>query len=365
MTDVVQLMQPHIRQLQMYEGVDPTEVLAQKSGVAPDKIIRLNGNENPYGPSPKVAEALGRYQQYNLYPDPEQRGLREVLSGYLGVGPEHIIAGNGSDELIDLVMRMFLGPGEKIINPAPTFGMYSVCARICGGEVVTVPRDGSFEIDLEATQLALDSRTKAILFASPNNPTGNIAPEWQVRRLLEMGVLVVVDETYYEFCGQTVLPLVHEYSNLIVLRTFSKWAGLAGLRIGLGAMHPDVARAMMAVKPPYNVNLAAEIALMASLEDRNGLRERVDAIVTERERLFSLLKSVPGLVPWPSMANFILCRLPEGRGRSVYEDLATRGIYLRYFSASPLTDYVRISVGLPKETDALVGALREITSGTA
>ena len=360
MVDVMQLMQPHIRGIQMYEGVDPLEVLAEKSGIPPDKLIRLNGNENPYGPSPRVARALGDYSLYNLYPDPEQRRLRDALSEYLGVGPEHVIAGNGSDELIDLVLRMFLGPGLKMIDPAPTFGMYALCARICGGEVVTVQRDESFEIDIEGTQLALDSKTTAILCASPNNPTGNIAPEWQVRRLLEMGILVVVDETYYEFCGHTVMPLVHEYSNLVVLRTFSKWAGLAGLRIGLGVMAPEVAEVMMAVKPPYNVNLAAEIALLASFEDRDGLIERVRTITEERDRMFSLLQALPRIKPWPSQANFILCQLPEGKGKQVYEELAHRGIFLRYFSGDRLRDFVRISVGLPHETDALVRELESV-----
>ena len=362
MTDFspLDLMQPHIRRLEMYQGVDPMEVLAEKAGIPLDKVIKLNGNENPYGPSPRVAEALGNFKLYNLYPDPEQRRLRDALSEYLGVGPEHIVAGNGCDEIIDLVLRIFLSPGEKIIDPAPTFSMYSVCARICGGEVVTVPRDESFEIDMEATQLALDSSTKAILFASPNNPTGNISPEWQVRRLLKMGILVVVDETYYEFCGQTVTPLIHEYPNLIVLRTFSKWAGLAGLRIGLGIMHPDVARVMMSVKPPYNVNVAAEIALLASLKDRDGLKDRVDTIVGERKRMFSLLKELPGVRPWPSQANFILCQLSQGKGREVFEGLASRGIFLRHFSSPRLRDYVRASVGLPHETDALVAELDSI-----
>ena len=360
MTDVMDLMQPHIRSLKMYEGLDPTEVLAQRAGIPPEKVIRLNGNENPYGPSPKVAEALGNYKLYNLYPDPEQRRLREAISEYVDVGPEHIVAGNGSDELIDLTLRMFLGLGEKIIDPAPTFGMYSLGARISGGEVVTVPRDESFEIDVEATQLALDSSTKAIFFPSPNNPTGNIAPEWQVRRLLEMGILVVVDEAYYEFCGETVLPLVQEYTNLIVLRTFSKWAGLAGLRIGLGVMRPEVARTMMAVKPPYNVCLAAEIALLASLEDRDGLRERVNSLVVERGRMFSLLEELPGVRPSPSQANFILCQLPQGKGKEVFEGLASRGIFVRYFSSPRLKDYVRVSIGLPHETDALISALSSV-----
>ena len=360
MSEVMDLLQPHIRSMKAYEAVDPTEVLAQRAGIPPEKVIRLNGNENPYSSSPKLTEKLGGYDQYNRYPDPEQRQIRDALSEYLGIGPEYIIAGNGSDEIIDLTLRMVLGPGEKILDPTPTFGMYAICARICGGDVVSVPRDDSFEIDVEATKLAVDPQTRAILFASPNNPTGNIAQEWQVRSLLETGVLVVVDETYYEFCGHTVMPLVHEYPNLMVLRTFSKWAGLAGLRIGLGMMHPEMARVMMAVKPPYNVNVAAELALMACLDDKEGLIERVRSIVAERDRMFSLMEGIPGVKPWPSQANFILCQFSEGTGKAVFEGLASRGVFVRHFSNPRLTDYVRASVGLAHETDALIDALSEV-----
>ena len=359
MSEVMDLVQDHIRSMKAYEAVESSEALAERAGIPPDKVVRLNGNENPYSSSPRVTETLGSYDQYNRYPDPDQRQLRAVLSDYLDVAPERIVAGNGSDEIIDLTLRMVLAPGDRILDPTPTFGMYAICAGICGGKVVSVPRDDSFEIDVEATKLALDSRTRAVLFASPNNPTGNIAQEWQVRSLLETGVLVVVDETYYEFCGQTVMPLVGEYSNLMVLRTFSKWAGLAGLRIGLGVMDPEMARVMMAVKPPYNVNVAAEIALTASLEDRVVLAEQVRSIVAERERMFSLIEGIPGVKPWPSQANFILCQLPEGKGQAVFEGLASRGVFVRHFSSPRLVDYIRASVGLPHETDALISALSE------
>lgn len=362
MKDVRDLLLPHIRQLRPFQGVDPMEVMAQKAGIPPEKVIRLNGNENPYGPSPRVLQALGSFPHFNHYPDPEQRQLREALAEYLEAEPDQIIAGNGSDELIDLLLRMFLGTGENIITPAPTFGMYAFSAEVCGGAAVAVPRDENFQIDVEAVKLAINSRTKGIFFASPNNPTGNLASEDQIRALLETGTLVVVDETYYEFCGQTVLPLRREYPNLVILRTFSKWAGLAGLRIGLGVMDPDIAQSMMSMKPPYNVNLAAEVALLASLEDRPLLLERVQAIVAERDRMLGLLRQIPGIKPWPSQANFILIRLPEGRGKEIFEGLCRRGIFLRYFGSS-LPDYVRASVGLPHQTDAVVTALAELVRG--
>ena len=356
------LLLPQFRKLETYEAMDSTEAMAEKAGLPAEKIIRLNGNENPYGPSPKVVEALGSFKNYNHYPDPDQRNMRAALSSYLNVSPEQIVAGNGSDEIIDLLLRMFVGPGENIIVPSPTFGMYAFSTEICGGEAISVQRDENFQIDVESMRLAVTPKTKGFFFASPNNPTGNTATEAQIRGLLESGLLVVVDETYYEFCGKTVLPLLSEHPNLVVLRTFSKWAGLAGLRIGLGVMHPDLAGTMMSMKPPYNVNLAAEIALLASLQDRATLMARVKNIVAERGRMMSLLENIPGLKAWPSEANFILCRLPEGRGSEIYEGLCHRGIFLRYFSTSRLKDHVRASVGLPHETDAVVAALSELVA---
>ena len=356
-------MLPHIRGLDVYEGVEPVEVMAERAGIPQEKIIRLNGNENPYGPSPAVGAALADFPNFNHYPDPEQRQLRQALSTFVGIDPERIIAGNGSDELIDMLFRMFIGPGDNIINLTPTFGMYSLGAEICGGQAVSVPRDENFEIDLKSVKLAITGNTKAIVICSPNNPTGNMPSEADVRALLETGILVIVDEAYYEFCGQTVMPLLDEYPNLVVLRTFSKWAGLAGLRIGLGAMHPDLARTMMAVKPPYNVNLAAEVALIASLEDMPALLERVNAIVAERERMHGLLEAIPTVRPYPSRANFILCQLPEGSGQRVFDDLCNRGIFLRHWSNPRLNDCVRTSVGFPEENDAVAAALAELTGG--
>ena len=360
---VKNLLLPHIRRIKPYSGVDPMEAMAEQAGIPPEKVIRLNGNENPYGPSPRVAEALGAFPHYNHYPDPDQRRLRESLSDYLGVDAGRIVAGNGSDELIDLLLRMFVGPGDNIIIPTPTFGMYAFSTEVCGGEVISVERDENFEIDLESMRTAATANTKAIFFPSPNNPSGNIVSEAQIRGMLDTGLLVVVDEAYYEFCGETSIPLVDEYPNLVVLRTFSKWAGLAGLRIGLGVMHPDLASVMMGMKPPYNVNLASEIALLASLEDRPGLLERVNKIVAERDRMMDLLKQVPGVTPWPSRANFILCQMPEGRGQEIFDGFCRKGIFLRYWETPQLKDFIRISVGLPSETDAVIEALRELVGG--
>ena len=361
--DVRDLILPHIRQMNTYSGLDPMEVMAEQTGIPPERIIRLNGNENPFGSSPEVVRVLGSSQSYNRYPGHEVQKATEALSEYLGAPANQIVLGNGSGELIDLIVRMFVGPGDNIVIPTPTFGMYSFWAEASGGRVKSVPRTETFDIDLEATRVAVDGQTKVIFLASPNNPSGNLASESDVKALLSTGTVVVVDETYFEFCGHTVMPLIGNHPNLVVLRTFSKWAGLAGLRVGLGVMHPDLASRMTGIKSPYNVNSAALAALSASLDDRQLLLDRVQAITAERERMSGLLENIPGIQVWPSQANFILCQLPEGRGKQTFEALCRRGIFLRYFDTPRLRDYVRIGVGLPDETDQVIATLAELVSG--
>ena len=169
-----------------------------------------------------------------------------------------------------------------------------------------------------------------------------------------------MDEAYYEFCGQTMAPLVREHDNLVVLRTLSKWAGLAGLRIGYGIMSPTVVSHIMDIKSPYNVNVAAEAALLASLEDAPALMENVSKIVSERDRMFSMLEEISGVTVWPSQGNFILCQFAPGRSQGIFEGLSNRGIFVRDFGSERLQDCFRVAVGTPDQTDAFIGALKEL-----
>ena len=275
--------------MKSYTPIEPIEILEQRAG---GKIIKLDGNENPYGCSPKVYQALASYPYYNIYPDPEQRELRQALENYTGLSIEHIVCGSGSDELIDLILRLFLNPGDKVINCSPTFGMYPFNTELCGGKVVDVPRNEDFALDIKGIKGALNGKTKVIFVASPNNPTGNTSSEQEIVELVDTGRIVVVDEAYFEFSGVTMANLVPNYPNLIVLRTFSKWAGLAGLRIGYGFFPTEVASYLMKIKPPYNINAAAQTAVLASLTDIDYLRHNVAKIVAERERLFAKLNVI-------------------------------------------------------------------------
>ena len=346
--------------MKSYVPIEPTEVLSQRAELPSAKVIKLDGNENPYGCSPKVYQALATYPYYHSYPDPEQRELRKALEEYTGLGRQHIVCGMGSDELIDLILRLFLKPGDGVINCPPTFGMYPFSTDVCGGRVVDVPRTAGFSLDMAGIKKALIRRTKVIFVASPNNPTGNITTEKEIMELVDTGKIVVVDEAYFEFSNVTVANLVPSYLNLIVLRTFSKWAGLAGLRLGYGFFPVEIANYLMKIKQPYNANAAAQAAVLASLADIEYLRANVAKIVMERGRLFGKLKELDWLRPYPSSGNFILCSLPKGEAKEIWQQLREKGIFVRYFDTPGLKDCLRISVGRHEDTDALIGALKSL-----
>jgi histidinol-phosphate aminotransferase len=269
----------------------------------------------------------------------------------------------GSDELIDLILRLFLKSGDEVINCPPTFGMYHFSTDVCGGRLVDVPRTEDFALDTAGIKKALTRKTKVIFVASPNNPTGNTATKKEIMELVDTGRIVVVDEAYCEFSNVTVANSVASYPNLIVLRTFSKWAGLAGLRIGYGFFPIEIANYLMKIKQPYNANAAAQVAVLASLADIEYLRLNVMKIVMERGRLFGKLKELDWLKPYPSRANFVLCSLPAGKGKEIWQHLRRKGIFARYFDTPRLEDCLRISVGRPEDTDVLVKALKEVKHG--
>lgn len=358
--EIEKMMRGDLLGLKAYQPIIPLDVLSERAGVPTGEVIKLDGNENPYGCSPRVGRALADYPFYHIYPDPEQREIRKALAGYVGVDAEHIIAGAGSDELIDLTLRLFLEPGDGVINCVPAFGMYHFCTEICGGKVTDVPRDKSYAIDIEGIKEAVDEKTKVIFITSPNNPTGNITPRRDILELTKLGKVVVIDEAYYEFSGTTAAPLVPKYENLIVLRSFSKWAGLAGLRIGYGIFPTLIAEQLLKIKQPYNINLAAQVALKESLADIEYLKGTVQKIILERERLTQKLGELKSLRPFPSQANFILCTVFKGNAREIYEGLQKRGIFIRYFDTPLLRNSLRISVGKPEHTDALIEALKEM-----
>jgi histidinol-phosphate aminotransferase len=255
---------------------------------------------------------------------------------------------------------LLINPGDEVINCTPTFGIYSFSTKLSNGVLVEIPRDDAFNIDIAKVKDAITKKTKLIFVTNPNNPTGNLTPQKDIIELLETGVPVVVDEAYYEFSRQTIVPLLGKYENLIILRTFSKWAGLAGLRVGYGIFPTAIADFILRIKIPYNVNVAAIIAVEESLKDKDYLMASVQKLIDERQRLTNQLQKIDWLTVYPSQSNFILCRVKNIEAKELHKQLQLKGILVRYFDQPRIQDCIRFSVGKPAHTDALIKTLREI-----
>ncbi|MEZ4733163.1 MAG: histidinol-phosphate transaminase [Caldilineaceae bacterium] len=377
------LLRPEIADLEEYVPIQPFEVLSQRLGIPAERIVKLDANENPYGPLPVVAEALAEYPYYHIYPDPQQTELRTALSSFVGVPAAHILPSHGADELLDYLCRLFLQPGDAIINCPPTFGMYSFDAGLAGAQVVEVWRMENFTIDVDeivkrlrdleierssvnanlsiSQSLNLPAMPKLLFLTSPNNPSGNWLADEDLRRLLALPLLVVLDEAYVEFADYpSRANWVLEHENLVILRTFSKAAGIAGLRLGYGICPLWLMDALWKFKQPYNVNVAASVAGLASLRHVDEIMAVVEKLKAERNRLFALLQTIPYLHPYPTQANFILCRVLERDARQLKQALEQQGILVRYYNKPGLDNCIRISVGRPEQTDRLLNALRGV-----
>ncbi|MBI3172247.1 MAG: histidinol-phosphate transaminase [Chloroflexi bacterium] len=358
----------HLESLPPYTPIEPFEVLSARIGREPAQIVKLDANENPYGPLPAVREALGNMEFPHIYPDPESRALRQALEGFTGVPAEYLLAGAGADELIDLLMRVLLDPGEGILSCPPTFGMYPFDAELNAARCIEIPRRADFSLNVEGIRAAVETYQPKILFVtSPNNPDGSMIEPAVLDELLALPTLVVLDEAYIEFAGDNLgaslsrIREVPQRENLVVLRTFSKWAGLAGLRIGYGAFPKWLMPTLWKSKQPYNVNVAASVAAQVSLAHVDELKKSVEKLKQERARMMSVLQEIAYLKPYPTQSNFILCQVSgcdaaELKSRLVQE----YGVFIRYFNKPGLRDHIRISVGRPQDTDALIDALRKL-----
>ncbi|MCK9485129.1 MAG: histidinol-phosphate transaminase [Dehalococcoidia bacterium] len=352
------------RSLQMlpeYAALEDPAAVAAQFGLDLARVVKVDGNENPYGPSPRALEAL-RAVEYepNRYGDADQKALRAAIGRYLDVPPEAVVCGAGSDEVIELIFRLFMEEGDRIVTSSPTFGMYAFNAQVAGAEVVDVPLLEQWAFDTEGlVDAALQA--KATFLPSPNNPTGNPVPVGVVDALLETGNMLVLDEAYIEFSdAPSLAKRAAETPGLVVLRTFSKWGGLAGLRIGYAVLHPETAAILMQAKDPYNLNAAAEAAALASLEDVAVLDERACLLAAERERVSEALAGLGWVHPYPSQAVFLLMRLDGRSGRAVRDGLRRRGIFARYIDHPRLQDHIRISMGLPEQNDLIIQAFTDI-----
>jgi len=349
--DIRQLVRKEVRGLKAYHVEDM------------NVRIKLDAMENPYALPKKlqkeIAAELGSIE-LNRYPDPEARELKAELSDYIGVPEKNLLLGNGSDELISLVVSTFGSADGAVAHFDPSFAMYPIIARSQGQDVVTLPLGPDFDIDFDATlRVLMEQRPNIIFAAYPNNPTGNLFDEDIMRRLVEgfMGI-AVVDEAYHSFASASMVSRIEELKNLIVLRTLSK-IGLAGLRLGIMVAHEDTVAEVNKVRLPYNINSLSQAAAVIVLRHRDVIEKQVADIVSERDRVAAELAGIDGVTVYPSATNFVLFRVPEAT--RIFESLKEKGILIKNLDAEgPLKDCLRVTAGTPEENDEFLALLRPL-----
>ena len=328
---------------------------------------KLNQNESPYDLPADLKQAVlerAASAPWQRYPEFVPVRLVERLAAHYGWVPEGVVVGNGSNELIQATLSVVLAQGEAVVAPSPTFSLYRLLTGVLGGRYVPVSMGQDFRFDMDGlVETAVRERARLVVVNSPNNPTGSALPGGAVERLLaETGALILCDEAYQDFGGPSAIPLLRRSSRLVVLRTFSKAMGMAGLRFGLALAHPDVAREMAKGKLPYNVNLVTLAAAEVALDHADVLAERTRAVVETRDRFLARLVRVRGIDVVPTAANFVLIRCRARPASEIFRRLYEEyGILVRDVSSSPeLSECLRISIGTDDDMDAVLSALEEI-----
>lgn len=352
-----------ILELIPYPPGKPIEELTREYGI--QKVIKLASNENPLGPSPKATAAIRRaLSELHRYPDGSGYYLKQSLGRYLGVKPDQILLGNGSNEIIELALRTFLGPGFEVISPTPSFLVYGKVVQAMGGKNVLIPLK-RFTIDLEAILNRIGPRTQIVIVNNPNNPTGTIIKkkEWErFLRAVPTRILILLDEAYIDFVDDPDCPNGMNYlnseKNILVIRTFSKAFGLAGLRIGYGLTRADLADYINRVRQPFNVNSLAQAGARGALEDR-AFFENTQTLVRKGKKVLEKGLTRIGLSYIPSQTNFILIRVPR-KAQVVYEAMLRKGVIIRSMKSYGLEDYIRVNVGLPEENRFFLRALKQV-----
>jgi len=327
---------------------------------AGERVVKLNTNENPFAPSDKVMQAIAQVEPEMLrrYPDPVATKFRVAAARVLGVKPEMILAGNGSDDVLTIATRTFVPPDGVLACPEPTYSLYAVLARLEDARYAPVPWEKDWSLPTDAL---LDCKADAIYLANPNAPSGTFVSPTKVEELArKFRGLVLIDEAYVDFADDTCLTLVKEYANVVISRTLSKAYSLAGLRFGYAVAQPQVIEQMAKVKDSYNCDAIAVVAATAAIEDQDYARRSWEFVKSERQRLSSELTQL-GWTVAKSQANFILASAPSGRGKDVYLGLKQQGILVRHWDKPGLSDKIRITVGQSQENNALLAGIKALT----
>jgi len=337
-----------------YKAVPSAYDLIVQNNIEIKRIDKLDANENVFGPTKNLNTVLSNFRGYQYYPDPEYKQLRKAIGKYIGVSSDNIMVGSGGDELIDLLLRLILDPDNEIINCPPTFGSYTTFTLLNRGRLINIPRKDNFAIDVKKIQNSINEKTKLIIICNPNNPTGNLTPVEEIINILKSNKLVLIDEAYFEFSGKTTLPLIKKYPNLIILRSFSKWAGIAGLRLGYIIANPFLVKQIMKIKSPYNVNVAAELAGLIALTEIKIYKKIIEKIIKERERIYKALRKNNNLKVYPSDGNFLFVRPKETLFSKIKTYFQKNKIALRYYDSSLTGKAIRITIGTKLQNNKVI-----------
>ena len=354
----------HILKLVSYEPGKPVEELAREMGLRPAEIVKLASNENPLGPSPKALAAMREaLDRAHYYPDGGGWALRGAIADKLGLDRENVVLGNGSNEIIEFIGHAFLRPGDEVVTARHAFAVYALMAQLFGAKTVEVP-DPGYTHDLDAMLASIAWRTRQVFIANPNNPTGTMVGQQEIDRFMDRvpeEVIVVFDEAYYEFLDNPpdVLKFLRDGRNVVVMRTFSKIQGLAGLRIGYGLASREIAGVLQKTRQPFKTNSIAQAGALAGLQDDEHMRKTRELTKEGREFLQSEFSSM-GLEFVPSAANFVLLRV--GDGDQVFQALLRRGIIVRAMRSYKLPEWLRVSVGTMDQNRRFVAELRRLDS---
>jgi len=358
--DPERLIKPAVRSMGAYQRQAPP-------ATKPHRTVRLDWNESPHGPSPKARAALADFDHFHRYPEIDQANLRQALGEYIGAPADQIVVGAGLDDVLNTLGMLILEPGDRVIISEPTFGVYRPLFSSHGAEVLDVPLAPGWQLDVDAILEAAHGRTKLIIVCNPNNPTGNPFDPADVERICaEAHCVVAIDEAYAEFAGVNHVPLMEKYPNVAVMRTMSKFAGLAGMRVGYGVFPATLVDYAMQVMPAFcNVGTASGAAALASLQDLPYLEGIVSTIIADREALAARLREIPGVEPMPSATNFMLVKLPVEDAGPVAKELSDRGVFIRHFGAPHmhLQPYLRVSIGTTEENGIFADELENILEG--
>ena len=355
-------LNPQLANLPVYQPGRPLEEVARELGLPLGGLIKLASNENPLGPSPKAVEAMQQTaSQIHLYPDGNAFYLRNAMAERLGVDANQLIFGNGSNEIIEFVAHALLGPGTNIVVSQYCFAIYPIVAHLTGADCIAVPAK-DYGHNLPAMREAITPDTRIVFVANPNNPTGTLASHEDVLALVDAvpeHTLLVMDEAYFEFIESPLdlVPRLQEKPNLLLMRTFSKIYGLAGLRIGYGIGHPEFIAALEKVRQPFNLNAMAQAAALAAIDDTDHLEATRSNNAAGLE-FFEQTLSELNIETVASHANFILANV--GDGASTFQKLQERGVITRPMAGYQLPEWIRISIGTPAENERCLAALREL-----